>query len=80
MHFFQAISHISDLIESKQLHYFLLVKLKESNYSQTESEQHNMFSVPGSLVISHPMANSGWVLAQFIHRNLSMSHPMTKRE
>ena len=57
MHFFQAISHISDLIESEQLHYFLLVKLKEPNYS--ESEQHNMFPVPGSLMISHPMANSG---------------------
>ena len=59
LHYFQAISHISDLIESKQLHYFLLVKLKESNYSQLESEQHNMFSVPGSLMIFHPMANSG---------------------
>jgi hypothetical protein len=32
-HFFQNISHISDLIESEQLNYFLLVKLKESNYS-----------------------------------------------
>ena len=80
VHFFQAISHISDLIESEQLHYFLLVKLKESNYSQLESEQHNMFSVPGSLMIFHPMANSGWVTAQFIHRHLSMSHPMTNRE
>ena len=76
VHFFQSISRISDLIESEELHYFLLLKLKEFNYSQTESEQHNMLSVPGSLIlmISHPMANSGWVTAQFIHMNLIMSH------
>ena len=40
VHFFQSISHISDLIESEDLQYFLLLKLKEFNYSQTESEQH----------------------------------------
>ena len=59
MHFFQAKpSHICDLIESEQLHYFLpLVKPKESHYSQGESEKHQICSVPGNLIMSHPMTN-----------------------
>ena len=44
--------------------------------------QHALWdSVPGSLtlMISHPMANSGWVTAQFIHTNLVMSHPVLQQ-
>ena len=53
--------------------YFLARQSSQSclNPWPTASEWHWFISLLGSFIMSHHMTNSGWVIAQFLHRNFS---------
>ena len=77
MYFFQAISHI---LSNREWAVALFSASEAYRITLLTKREWAIFSLPGSLIMSHPMTTSGWVAAHWIHSHDVLSHSMTNRQ